>query len=181
MKPIIAIIFLLICLMETVVGQSSDVLVLKRRDGKRIIRYMQGGQISFVEKTGAHYSGNILRIDRDTILMEMYDIRRVSTSMGGILFDTVSRFPVKVDHRDITSVIKPPQSFGFVRNGSLLKWSGIGYSVLHLLNAAISKEPVVGVQLATAAVATGVGYLMGRLYKDSYVLGRRYSWQYLDL
>jgi hypothetical protein len=35
--------------------------------------------------------------------------------------------------------------------------------------------------MAAAGVATGAGYLMGRLYKDSFVLGRRYSWQYLDL
>lgn len=143
--------------------------------------FMQGGSISFLEKSGARYSGKILRIEQDTIFFEIYDIRRVATSMGGILFDTVSRFPVRVDHRDILSVVKPPRSFGYVRNGRLLKWSGIGYGILHLLNAAISKEPIIGVQLAAAGVATGTGFLLGRMYNDSFVLGRRYSWQYLDL
>ncbi len=142
---------------------------------------MQGGQIAFLEKSGARYSGKILRIDRDTILMEMYDIRRMSTSTGGLIFDTVSRFQIKVDHRDSVSVVKPPQSFAYIRNGSLIKWSGIGYGVLHLLNAAISKEPVVGSQLAAAVLATGVGFLLGKIYNDSFVLGRRYNWQYLDL
>lgn len=142
---------------------------------------MQGGQIAFLEKSGAGYSGKILRIDRDTILIEMYDIRRIANSLGGIYFDTISRFQALVDHRNIISVQKPPQSFGYIRNGSLIKWSGIGYGVLHLLNAAISKEPVVGSQLGAAVLATGVGFLLGRLYRDSYVLGRRYQWQYLDL
>ena len=181
MRLIIVILLLSIFRMETVSGQSSDVLLLKRRDGKRMGRFMAGGQISFEERSGARYSGKIVRIDQDTIYFEIYDIRRLTTSMGGILFDTVSRFPVKVDHRDILSVVKPPQSFGYVRNGSLIKWSGIGYGILHLMNAAISKEPVIGVQLAAAGAATGVGFLIGSRYKDSFVLGRRYSWQYLDL
>lgn len=181
MRLIIAILLLSICRMETTSGQSSDVLVLKRRDGRRISSYMQGGQISFEEKSGARHSGTILRIDRDTIYLELYDIRRLTTSLGGIAFDTVSRFPLRVDHRDIISIVKPPRGFGYVRNGSLIKWSGIGYGILHLLNAAISKEPVVGIQMAAAGAVTGVGFLIGRRYKDSFVLGRRYNWQYLDL
>lgn len=181
MKVFISILFFSIILTGTVCGQSSDVLVLKRKDGRRMASFMQGGSISFLENSGARYSGKILRIELDTIFFEIYDIRRVATSMGGILFDTVSRFPVKVDHRNILSVVKPPRSFGYVRNGSLIKWSGIGYGILHLLNAAISKEPIVGMQLAAAGVATGAGFLMGRLYKDSYELGRRFNWQYLDL
>jgi hypothetical protein len=181
MKAFITILLFSIFFLETVSGQSSDVLILKRKDGKRMIRFMQGGKISFLEKSGARYDGKIIRIENDTILIELYDIRRLTTSMGGIVFDTVSRLPVKVDHRDILSVVKPPQSFGYVRNGSLIKWSGIGYGVLHLLNAAISKEPLVATQMAAAGTATAVGYVLGRLYKDSFILGRRYSWQYLDL
>jgi hypothetical protein len=180
MKPGV-IIFICLFITESLSSQSSDVLVLKRRDGKRMSSFMQGGQISFLEKSGASYSGKILRIDRDTILMEMYDIRRQATSMGGLIFDTVSRFQVLVDHRDIISVVKKPQSFSYIRNGSLIKWTGIGYGVLHLLNAAISKEPVIVVQIGAAALTTGVGFMMGRMYSSSYVLGRRYKWQYLDL
>jgi hypothetical protein len=180
MKPGV-IIFIFLFITASLSGQSSDILVLKRKDGKRMISFMQGGQISFLEKSGASYAGKILRIDRDTILMEMYDIRRQATSLGGVIFDTVSRFQALVDHRDIISVVKQPQSFRYIRNGSLIKWSGIGYGVLHLLNAAILKEPVVVGQLGAAAVATGVGFMMGRLYSGSYVLGRRYKWQYLDL
>lgn len=181
MRSIIALLLLCLCLMETVHGQSSDVLVLKRKDGRRVASYMQGTDISFMERSGARYSGRIVRIDQDTIRLEIYDIRRIVTTMGGVLFDTVARMPVWVDYRDIVSVVKPPRSFMFIRNGSLMKWSGIGFGTLHLLNAAISKEPVLVVQMAAAGVVTATGYLLGFLYKDSYVPGRKYQWQYLDL
>jgi hypothetical protein len=181
MKAFIAILLLSIFFGETVSGQSSDVLVLKRRDGRRMASYMQGSGISFLERSGARFSGRIVRIDQDTIRFEIYDIRRMTTMTGGVLFDTVARMPVRVDYRDIVSVVKPSRSFGFISNGRLLKWSGIGFGTLHLLNAAISKEPVLFPQIAAAGAVTTTGYLLGFLYKDSYVLGRKYQWQYLDL
>jgi hypothetical protein len=171
----------ILCLMESANSQSSDVLVLKRKDGRRVASLMQGGIASLRERTGARYSGRILRIEKDTIRMEIYDIRTIGTPMGGVLFDTISRQPVKIDYRDIEAISKPTQSFRFVRNGFLMKWSGIAFASLHLLNAAIYKEPVIWDQLAVAGTVTATGILLGRLYRDEYIIGRRYAWQYIDL
>jgi hypothetical protein len=181
MKQSILMLACLICLMESANSQSSDVLVLKRKDGRRVASLMQGGVVSLRERSGARYSGRIVRIDKDTIRMEIYDIRSMSTPMGGVWFDTISRQPVTLDYRDIQAIVKPPQSFRFVRNGQLMKWSGIVFGSLHLLNAAIYKEPVIWDQLALAGSVLATGVLLGRLYKDEFIIGRRYAWQYIDL
>lgn len=162
-------------------AQSSDLIVLKRRDGRRIQTFMPGTSISVDEFSGAVHSGRIRRIDRDTIQLEVFDVRRLSTSMGGVIFDTVSRQLLFIHYKDIASVLKPVRGFGYLRNGSLIRWSAIAYSLLHVANAVLSKEPVIPLQLGTAGAALGAGILLGRLYRDSYTIGRRYRWNYIDM
>lgn len=181
MKQSFIMLACLLCLIEAVNGQSSDVLVLKRKDGRRVSSLQQGGIVSLRERSGARYSGRIVRIERDTVRIEIYDIRSVSTPMGGIFFDTIARQPITLDYRNIEAISKPAQGFRYLRNGTLLRWSGIAFGSLHLLNAAIYKEPVIWGQLAVAGTVAGTGFLLRRLYRDEYVVGRRYTWQYIDL
>lgn len=181
MKQSLIMLVGLLCLLETANSQSSDVLVLKRKDGRRVASLMQGHTVSLRERSGAQYTGRIVRIEKDTIRMEIYDVRTMGTSIGGVIFDTISRQPVIVDYRNVEAISKPPQSFRFIRNGFLMKWSGIAFTSLHLLNAAIYKEPVIWDQLAVAGTVTLTGFLLGRFYRDEYLIGRRYVWQYVDL
>jgi hypothetical protein len=56
---------------------------------------------------------------------------------------------------------------------------GTGYLLLHIINAAYLKEPVIG---STVAIAGGIavgGFVMNKLRKRKYEIGRGYELKYI--
>jgi hypothetical protein len=56
---------------------------------------------------------------------------------------------------------------------------GTGYLLLHIVNAAYLKEPVIG---STVAIAGGIavgGFLMNKFRKRKYEIGRGYDLKYI--
>jgi hypothetical protein len=162
-------------------SQGSDLLLLKKANGKTLQKYFAGSYIHFKDINGREESGIIKTIERDTLFIIYHDIRRSYNMWGTSVADTVSAFLNKYHYNEIKAIYKPGKSFEFVRDGTLFMIAGAGYAVLHLANAAIQKEPVEGKTMAIAGGIAAAGFIMRKLRKYTYPIGTKYHLSYVGL
>lgn len=162
-------------------GQASlDLLLLKNKQNRTMKTFFNGIPILFADQTGQVYSGTIKRVANDSIYLQQYDIRRVATMWGTPVQDTVSSYLLKFHPSEIVWIQKPGRSFEFVRNGTLFMIGGAGYGLLHSINAAYLGEPVIWSNLAIAGGAIAGGYLLRKLRNNRYVIGKKYTLNYIN-
>lgn len=162
-------------------GQASlDMVVLRNNQNRTVKSFFSGIPISFSDKTGQQYSGTIKKVASDSIFIQQYDIRRAATMWGTQVQDTVSSFLLKFHTNEIVWIAKPRSSLELFRNGTLLMLGGAGYSILHLINAAYLKEPVLWSNLAISGVAIAGGYLLRKLRRNRYTIGKKYKLVYIN-
>jgi hypothetical protein len=160
---------------------TSDIVVLRNRKGHTVKSYFSGMPIDFGDRGGREVSGIVKKIDNDTIFIQQYDIRRLYNQWGTSVADTVTTYLLKYHHNEVTWVRKPKARFEFVRDGTIFIIGGTGYLLLHVINAAYLKEPVVG---STVAIAGGIaigGLVMKKLRKNKYPIGKKYQMVYIDM
>jgi|688.fasta_scaffold239822_3 hypothetical protein len=162
-------------------AQGSDLLILKKKNGRTLQTFLNGSYFHFIDISGHENAGIIRKIDKDSVFVQFHDIRMRYTMWGTSVSDTVSSFLNAYHYRQIAAVMKPPRGFGFIRNGSLFIIGGTGYAALHLANAAINKEPVDPVVLAVAGAVTAGGLLLKKIRKESYLLGKKFYFNYIDM
>ena len=159
----------------------SDMVVLRNRQGHTIKSYFSGIPITFGDHGDRVKSGVVRKIQRDTLFIQQYDIRMAYNQWGGYVPDTITAYLIKFHINEIKWIRKPAAKFEFVRNGNVFIIGGTGYLILHLINAAYLKEPVVG---STVAIAGGIalgGVLMHVARKQRYNIGRKYSLKYVPM
>ncbi len=179
MKWISAAILLFIA--PTSYAQGSDMLLLKKRNGKTQQKYLRGTPIQFTDVTGRTTNGTIGKIDKDSVFILTHDIRQRYTQWGTAVSDTLSAFLDPYHFREITAISKPVKGFGFIRNGSLFIIGGTAYGFLHLANAVILKEKVDGRTMALAGSVALAGWLLKKLQRNNYKIGTNYQLTYIDL
>jgi hypothetical protein len=162
-------------------AQGSDILLLKKRNGKTQEKYLRGATIQFTDNTGRTTEGTIGKIDKDSIFILTHDIRQRYTQWGTAASDTISAFLNPYHFREITTIRKPVKGFGFIRNGTLFIIGGTAYGLLHLVNAAILKEKVDGKTMALAGGVALSGWLIKKLHRYHYRIGSNYHLTYIDL
>jgi len=159
----------------------SDMVVLRNRQGHTVKSYFSGMPIDFGDRGGREVSGIVRKIDRDTLFIQQYDIRRAYNQWGTYVMDTVTAYMLKYHINEITWIRKPHKNFEFVRDGTIFIIGGTAYLLLHVINAAYLKEPVVG---STVAIAGGIavgGLVMKKLRKNKYKIGKNYQMVYIDM
>jgi hypothetical protein len=161
--------------------QSSDILVLKKSNGRTVKSYFSGSFIYFIDKNGREMSGNIKRIERDTIFIQYFDVRRAYNRWGTSISDTLTTYLFRYHYNEIKSIPKSTTAFEFVRDGTIFIIGGVGYAALHLINSAIQHEEVVGKTVAIAGGVAAAGFIMRKLRKKSYVIGKKYNLQYVNM
>jgi hypothetical protein len=57
---------------------------------------------------------------------------------------------------------------------------GTAYGLLHVVNAAYLKEPVLWSTVATAGALAATGFVMNKLRTGRYQIGRKYKLVYID-
>jgi len=164
-----------------VYAQGSDLLLLKKGKGQTVQTYFAGSFIHFMDINGHEETGVIKKIERDTLFILYYDIRRGYNMWGTSVADTVTAFLNKYHYNEIRSIYKPPQSFEFIRNGTILMIGGVGYATLHVANAAIQNEKVDAKSLAIAGGVAAAGFIMYKLRKHEYTIGNKYQLIYVGL
>lgn len=162
-------------------AQGSDMLLLKKRNGKTQQKFLRGTTIQFTDITGRTTGGTIGKIDKDSVFILTHDIRQLYTQWGTSVSDTISAFLDPYYFREITAIRKPVKGFGFIRNGSLFIIGGTAYGFLHLANAVILKEKVDGRTVALAGSVALAGWLLKKLKGNNYKIGTKYQLTYIDL
>ena len=175
--------FLFILTFEDLQAQvsPSDMVVLRNRQGHTVKSYFSGMPIDFGDRGGREVGGIVRKIDRDTLFIQQYDIRRAYNQWGTYVMDTVTAYMLKYHINEITWIRKPHKGFEFVRDGTIFIIGGTAYLLLHVFNAAYLKEPVVG---STVAIAGGIavgGLVMKKLRKNKYKIGKNYQMVYIDM
>lgn len=166
---------------QTAMTQGSDIILVKKGANRTVARLMPGRSLSLTEKSGASIDGKVDRIDRDTLYVRQYDIRRRPTQWGTSVADTVSTWTVAVHYRDIVTLQKTSESFALFRNGMIPLVAGTGYSLLHLVNAGLQKQPVDGRTMAIAGGVALTGLVLKKTHRNHIRMERRHRLEYIDL
>ena len=170
-----------VCVYSLGYSQGSDLLLLKKSRTKTIQTFFAGSFIHFTDINGRDESGVIKKIERDTLFIIHHDVRRSYNIWGTSVADTVSAFLNRYHYNEIKALYKPPKSFEFIRNGTLFMIGGAGYAALHLANSAIQNEKVVGKSLAIAGGVAAAGFIMYKMRKYKYTIGKKYQLNYIGM
>jgi hypothetical protein len=171
----------IVCIYSFGYSQGSDLLLLKKSKKKTMQTFFAGSFIRFTDINGREESGVIKKIERDTLFIIHHDIRRGYNIWGTSVADTVSAFLNRYHYNEIQALYKPPKSFEFIRNGALFMIAGTGYAVLHLANSAIQSEKVDGKTMAIAGGVAALGFIMYKMRKYKYQIGKKYRLTYISM
>lgn len=162
-------------------AQRSDILLLKKKNGRTVNTYFSGSHIYFIHQTGREISGTIKKIDHDTLYIQYYDVRRAYTRWQTSVADTITAYLLRYHYNEIKAIPKSLSAFEFVRDGTIFMIGGVGYAGLHLINSAIHEEKVEGKTVAIAGGVAAAGFVMRKLRNKNYVIGKKYSLQYVNM
>ncbi|MFZ9301675.1 MAG: hypothetical protein ACO23V_11965 [Chitinophagaceae bacterium] len=180
MKKILAY-FTLFFFINEVCGQASlDMVVLRNKQNRTIKSYFSGIPITFADNTGQVISGVVKKVLRDSLYIQQYDIRRSATMWGTPVQDTVGAYTLKFHSNEIVWIKKNRGTIEPIRNGTVFMIGGLGYGLLHSINAAYLGEPILWSNLAVAGGAIAGGYIMKKLRSNRYVIGKKYTLNYID-
>jgi hypothetical protein len=167
--PKLVVIFLLAVIHYTSFAQVSDILAVKKKNGKIVKNFFQGSSILFQTKSGDYIEGPIDKIHGDTVYIRMYDIERMTTSVGNYVYDTVSSFLIATNYHDIKR-ISVYKGRGSIRQkvGVLMMVAGAGYAVLNILNGAFFNLPITDPEnlkkLGISAGLVAVGFINNKFF-----------------
>ena len=162
-------------------AQSSDFIILKKKD-KTIRSYYAGTQIEFVTTDGAYRNALINRIANDTIYLQEFLVRTVTTNLGFTITDTAGSFRYAYHYRQIGAIGKKQSGFNLKGSGAALFGGGIVLTAASgVVYLADRKKFSPGLMIASAGLA-GIGYLLMRSGDKGMVIGKRnYRIEYMNM
>jgi hypothetical protein len=177
------LLIIFIAVSTTTFSQASDFIRVKKRNNRILKTYFPGSMIVCQTVFGNYVSGVVTAVRDDSVFIKEYDVRAMPNMWGVASVDTVGSYLVGIPYPDIKMVdLQKKQSWGFVKNGSLLMIGGIGYAVLNVINGKYLKESITGKEnrksLGTALGVAGAGYLMNRVNK---LAKKRYIIEYVRM
>ncbi|MDQ6901669.1 MAG: hypothetical protein M3139_01500 [Bacteroidota bacterium] len=162
-------------------AQPSDILLLKK-NSRTIKTFFPGNQISFNTSTG-FFSGLIQSIQKDSLFLVQYDIKRIPTNLGFYFLDTVGTYPFSINYKQITSFGKNKNNFDLSASGGALFGGGVLLTTVGLGTWLFTKpksqyyaSPYL---VGGAAFLALVGYLLVKSGSRGLVIGKKYSLEYI--
>jgi hypothetical protein len=179
---------LLLAVTKVTLSQTSDFIVLKKRNNRTIKTYYPGAFISAHTYNGFSLNGFIKEIRHDSLIVLQQETRLVGTDFGSAV-DTVS-FTIGVDYREIkTFHYTGDYSWGRKRGFAqitlprLMKIGGVGFILLELINSSYRKESLSEnnkvVPLAIAAGVAATGFAITYFQNKSDKAGGKYKVVYV--
>ena len=161
---------------------QSDLLVLKKH-GRIIESFFPGSEIYF-STADRNYNAYVTSIERDSIFLVQYDIRRQYTNFGVYVLDTVGQYHYGVGYKEINGFLKERSNFvsgsggALMGGGVVLATAGLATWVFARPNTRYYARPelVIG-----AAALAGIGYLMTKTGGKALRLGKKYSLHYIKV
>lgn len=178
MKGLPLSILLVLCFMGTTMAQPSDFITLKKR-GKTIKTFFKGSTVEFSAINGSSYRVVIDDIRHDSLFVTEYIIVQMPTRLGVYVLDTATRYHYQFHYKDIRAIHYEKKGFNFRNSG----YSLMGGSALLLVGSGVSyladRDKFSPALLGAAAGLGLVGYLLTRLQITNFVIGKKYSLQYI--
>lgn len=187
MKPTLLFI-LLLSVTEVSLSQTSDFVVLKKRNNRTIKTYYPGVFISASTYNGFSINGFIKDIRNDTLVILQQERRLMATDFGSAV-DTMS-YTIGVDYHEIKKFHYTSQytwgrkrGFAQITLPRLMKVGGVGFLVLELFNTAYRKESITAdnkiVPLGIAAGVAATGFAFTYFQNKSDKAGGKYKVVYV--
>lgn len=168
----------LFCLIS---AAQNDFIVLKKK-GRTVKTLFTGSQISFIT-TVRYYSGRIGSVENDSIYLLEYDIRRIPTTLGIYILDTLATYRTGIHYKDILKIYRERKGFDLSASGASLLGGGILITTVGLGTWIFTKSGdryhaspklVIGSALLGAA-----GYALLKTNSHSYTIGKKYELNYI--
>ncbi|OQP45583.1 hypothetical protein [Niastella populi] len=179
---------LLLSVTEVTLSQTSDFVVLKKRNNRTIKTYYPGAFLAAQTYNGFSINGFIKDIRNDTIIVLQQERRLTGTEFGSSL-DTFS-YTIGIDYHEIktfhyTSRYTWGRKRGFaqITLPRLMKVGGVGFLILELVNTAYRKESITAnnkiVPLGIAAGVAATGFAITYFQNKSDKAGGKYKVVYV--
>ena len=183
---VIILISVLLTLSTISYSQASDFITVKKRNNRIIKTYFPGSFISCQTVYGYYVAGTVHAVRNDSVLIQQFEVRSVPNMWGVSSVDTVGSYLVSIVYKDIEKVVTGKrESFGFVKNGTILMIGGLGYAALNLVNGSYLNQSITSPEnmksLAIAFGVAGTGLLINRLRKYNNRNGKRYRIEYVHM
>lgn len=136
------LLFLLLCCCASQIAaaQLSDILSVRRPNGRTIKSFYAGSYISFVTKYGTPVSGTINTLRNDSLLINTFNTRVVPTYLGVTIVDTFAFRIEKIHYKDIGQIqIFTKHRDIYRRLGSYMIIGGGGFIFLNTFNGLLEK------------------------------------------
>lgn len=172
---------LLLLFSAGVSAQSSDILILKKRN-KTIETFYSGSNIAFTTTTGAYRDARIERLKNDTLFLREYITQYLPTTFGTYIIDTLGSYHFQYHYNQIAAMgKKEKRGFNLRGSGASLFGGGIilvlASGAVYLFNRSTFSLPLL---LGSAGLAT-VGYFLMKTGTKGIVIGKKYHFVYLSM
>ena len=163
-------------------AQQGDFIVLKKNQ-RTIKTLFSGSPVSFTTATGT-YTGRINKIERDSLFVVQYDIRKVFTNLGVYIIDTIASIQSAFYYKDVISINKQTSGFNWAASGESLLGGGVLLTTIGLGTWIFTKpgtqyhappQLVIG-----SAVLAGVGYLLITQNRQLIKFEKKYTLKYIN-
>jgi hypothetical protein len=162
--------------------QAGDFIVIRKKD-QTIRTFFNGSVMRFSTVNGEWFDGRVVDIKNDSLFFREVVVRQVPTPWGVSRLDTMTTYIRKVHYSDIAAIPRRSESFGYIKNGTLLMIGGAGYMALNTVNSAYQHYPLFGRDnlpgLIAAAGVFAIGKTMHKLHKPYLVIGKKYTVRYI--
>lgn len=174
---------LMILFVSSYASAQPDLLLLRKHD-KTVRHISEGAEIAFATAT-RYFDAIVEGVANDSLYLLQYDIRKVPTTLGFFMFDTVATYHFGVPYRDIISIQKDKANFDWKASGAALFGGGTILTTAGLLSWVLAKpntryyaRPSL---VIAGAAAAGIGYLLMHSGNRTIKLGKKYSLKYVNL
>ena len=166
------------------IAQPSDFIVLKKVQ-HTIKNFFSGSMIGVVTQNGS-FSGKITSVKKDSLFIEMYDIRQVPTNLGVYMLDTVATYRLGFNYKDVIKIEREQKKgFSWAASGGSLLGGGVLITAVGL-GTWIFAKPATRYHASPALVASGaalagIGYLLLRSNNPYFTMGKKYHLEYIKV
>ena len=162
---------------------QNDLLILKKNN-RTVKSFYPGSEMDF-STNSRYYEAYVSSIEKDSVFLVQYDVRRVYTNLGVFVLDTVAQYHFGVNYHDIISFGRNRKNFDWNSSGAALFGGGVLLTTAGLVTWIFAKpntryyarpQLVIG-----AAALAAVGYLLMKSGHKTMVLGKKYKLHYIKM
>lgn len=180
MRIVLIIAFLVTC--QSSFGQA-DFLILKKKN-HIVKKYYPGNQLDVSTPTGT-YTGVIRDIARDSVFMVYYDVKRMQTTIGTVVLDTIRTYYFGIPYSQITTILEKRTGWDWQSSGAALFGGGTVLTTAGLLTWVFAKKDTryyASKELVGGAAALAViGYFLLKTGDKNIHIGKKYRLEYIKL